>query len=161
VAPSPRLSSPSAVARRSARPSSLTRTSKFSPVARATSGEHSASTPSTSSSTSTSTTPPAQNPFDSKETYEDGPFARFMISYFSKKMAAQLGVSEKTRRKGYDGFVDLSKEIVRGRTSEQQRQTVADVLASLLPPGGPERFRMLFPFSKWSAEANAMFTMIG
>ena len=84
-----------------------------------------------------------------------------MISYFSKKMASQLGVSDKPRREGYDGFVDLSKEIVRGRTSRQQRQTVADVLASLLPPGGPERFRKLFPFSRWSAEANAMFTMIG
>lgn len=84
-----------------------------------------------------------------------------MIGYFSKKMAAQLGVSDKPRRAGYDGFVDLSKEIVRGRTSRQQRQTVADVLASLLPPGGPERFRKLFPFSRWSAEANAMFTMIG
>ena len=76
-------------------------------------------------------------------------------------MAAQLGVGDKPRRQGYDGFVDLSKEIVRGRTSRQQRQTVADVLASLLPPGGPERFRKLFPFSRWSAEANAMFTMIG
>ena len=122
---------------------------------------------SSSSSSSSSTPPPAPfspppaDPFADKETYDDGPFARFMIGYFSKKMAAQLGVSDKPRREGYDGFVDLSKEIVRGRTSRQQRQTVADVLASLLPPGGPERFRKLFPFSRWSAEANAMFTMIG
>ena len=122
----------------------------------------SSSTSSTSSSTPPRPfSPPPADPFADKEKYDDGPFARFMISYFSKKMAAQLGVSDKPRRAGYDGFVDLSKEIVRGRTSRQQRQTVADVLASLLPPGGPERFRTLFPFSRWSAEANAMFTMIG
>lgn len=61
----------------------------------------------------------------------------------------------------YAGFVKLSREIVRGRSSEQQRATVAAVLASLLPPGGPERFRASFPLSKWSAEANAFFTKVG
>lgn len=128
-------------------------------LARRAAADDSESIASTSSPSSSS--PPPADPFAEKEKYDDGPFARFMIGYFSKKMAAQLGVSDKPRRAGYDGFVDLSKEIVRGRTSRQQRQTVADVLASLLPPGGPERFRKLFPFSRWSAEANAMFTMIG
>ena len=61
----------------------------------------------------------------------------------------------------YAGFVDLSREIVRGRTSAQQRATVGAVLASLLPPGGPARFRALFPFNRFSAEANAAFTKIG
>lgn len=50
----------------------------------------------------------------------------------------------------YDGFVDLSKEIMRGRTSEQQRETVAGVLDSLLPPEASVRFRQWFPLSQVS-----------
>ena len=61
----------------------------------------------------------------------------------------------------YAGFVDLSREIVRGRTSQEQRATVAAVLESLLPPGGPQRFRSWFPLTRFSAEANAFFTKVG
>lgn len=82
-----------------------------------------------------------------------------MIGYFAKRMAAQLG--RESYAPGYDGFVELSREIVKGRNAPQQRAAVGEVLASLLPPGGPARFRALFPLSKWSAEANAVFTMAG
>ncbi len=34
----------------------------------------------------------------------------------------------------WDGFVDLSREIMRGRNSKEQQETVAGVLAGLLPP---------------------------
>jgi len=82
-----------------------------------------------------------------------------MIAYFAKRMASQLGRQDYPP--GYDGFVELSREIVRGRSAAEQRDAVASVLASLLPPGGPARFRALFPLSRWSAEANAVFTMAG
>ena len=104
--------------------------------------------------------PPLPDPFALPRTvHRDNLFAKLMIAYFAKRMAAQLGRA--TYPPGYDGFVDLSREIVRGRSAPEQRAAVAGVLASLLPPGGPARFRALFPLSKWSAEANAVFTMAG
>ncbi len=48
----------------------------------------------------------------------------------------------------YDGFVDLSKEIMKGRNSKQQRETVAGVLESLLPAEAAVRFRQWFPLSQ-------------
>lgn len=46
--------------------------------------------------------------------------------------------------------MDLSKEIIKGRNSKQQQQTVSGVLGSLLPPEASERFRKWFPVSKVS-----------
>lgn len=40
----------------------------------------------------------------------------------------------------WDGFVDLSREIMRGRNSLEQQETVAGVLAGLLPPQVPASF---------------------
>eukprot|EP00887_Chlorella_sp_A99_P003435 scaffold7.g3435.t1 len=61
------------------------------------------------------------------------------IWYFSKVMSEQLG------GKPYDGtwdsFVELSREIMKGRNTREQQETVAGVLAGLLPPQAPERFR--------------------
>ena len=54
----------------------------------------------------------------------------------------------KPYRPGYDGFVDLSKKIMKGRSSKQQQQTVAGVLGGLLPPEASARFRKWFPVSK-------------
>lgn len=51
-------------------------------------------------------------------------------------------------REGFEGFVELSKEMMRGRNSLGQQQTVAAVLESLLPPDGSTTFRRLFPFNK-------------
>ena len=56
--------------------------------------------------------------------------------------------SGKPYRPGYEGFVDLSKEIMKGRSSKQQRETVSGVLGSLLPPQASVRFRKWFPVSK-------------
>ena len=50
----------------------------------------------------------------------------------------------------YDGFVGLSREIMRGRNTREQQQTVAQVLLGLLPPQAPERFRRWFPLNKVS-----------
>ncbi len=51
---------------------------------------------------------------------------------------------------GFEGFVELSKETMRGRNSLGQQQTVAGVLQSLLPPDAPNTFRKLFPLSRVS-----------
>lgn len=48
----------------------------------------------------------------------------------------------------YDSFVELSREIMRGRNTKQQQETVAGVLSSLLPPQAPANFRKWFPFNK-------------
>ena len=61
----------------------------------------------------------------------------------------------------YESFVNLSREIMRGRTTKQQQETVDSVLASLLPPQSPERFREWFPLSKRNAEFNAWITTLG
>jgi hypothetical protein len=37
---------------------------------------------------------------------------------------------------------------MRGRNSKEQQETVAGVLAGLLPPQAPERFRQWFPLNK-------------
>ena len=44
--------------------------------------------------------------------------------------------------------MDLSKEIMKGRSSKQQQQTVLGVLGSLMPPKASARFRKWFPVSK-------------
>ncbi len=60
----------------------------------------------------------------------------------------------------YDNFVSLSREIMRGRNTVQQRETVAAVLGSLLPPEAPATFRKIFPFNRATAEFNAWLTTI-
>lgn len=54
-------------------------------------------------------------------------------------------------KQGYDGFVELSKEIMKGRNSQQQREAVGGVLDSLMPPEAQKSFRNLFPFSRVKA----------
>lgn len=49
---------------------------------------------------------------------------------------------------------------MRGRNTQQQRETVAAVLGSLLPPDAPATFRKLFPFNRQTAEFNAWLTTI-
>lgn len=45
-----------------------------------------------------------------------------------------LSAAGKSFDGSWDGFVDLSREIMRGRNSKEQQETVAGVLAGLLPP---------------------------
>lgn len=49
---------------------------------------------------------------------------------------------------GYEGFVELSKQIMSGRNSKQQQQAVLGVLEALMPPNAPATFRRLFPFKQ-------------
>lgn len=119
-----------------------------------------------------------QDPFLQKESYDDSPLDKFMVSYFAERMSQQLGgecfpSSETTFSRllhaatlqccinwtflcgtgreyapGYEGFVELSREMMKGRNSKQQQQAVSGVLGSLMPPEAAERFRKWFPVSK-------------
>jgi hypothetical protein len=105
-------------------------------------------------------TPPPADPFAEKEKYSDSdPISKFMIYYFSKVMSDQL--DGQSFDGSYDSFVDLSREIMKGRNTKQQQQTVAGVLGSLLPPQAPARFRKWFPLNKRNAEFNAYITTLG
>ncbi|DBA78089.1 TPA: hypothetical protein ACH3X2_008062 [Trebouxia sp. C0005] len=97
-----------------------------------------------------------EDPFAELETYDDNFVDRFFIGYFAKKMSQQLGGVP--YEPGYDGFVELSKQIMEGRTSKQQQQAVLGVLDALLPPDAPTTFRKIFPFKQWTAELNAAIT---
>lgn len=117
-------------------------------------------------SSSTPGTPPEQqqriaaDPFATKEQYSDAdPLSKFMIRYFSRVMSKQLG--GKPYDGTYDGFVELSREIMRGRSTKEQQETVASVLSGLLPPQSPERFRKWFPLNRRNAEFNAWITTLG
>lgn len=109
------------------------------------------------------TTESSQNvtdPFATKEVYDDSdPLSKFMIWYFSKVMSEQL--NDAPYDGSYDSFVELSREIMRGRNSKEQQEAVAGVLASLLPPQSPERFKKWFPLNKRNAEFNAWITTLG
>lgn len=102
---------------------------------------------------------PKPDPFATKETYYDGLFSRAMIWYFSKVMSEQLG--GKPCDGTWDSFVELSREIMKGRNTREQQETVAGVLAGLLPPQAPERFRRWFPPNKINSEVNALLTTLG
>jgi hypothetical protein len=91
--------------------------------------------------------------------YKDNLFDKAMIYYFSKVMSDQLGGIPFDG--SWDDFVNLSREIMRGRNSREQQETVAGVLAGLLPPQAPERFRRWFPLNKRNAEFNAFITVLG
>lgn len=93
-----------------------------------------------------------------KVEYKDNIIDKLFITLFSRKMAEALG--GRPFDSSYDNFVGLSREIMRGRNTQQQQETVAKVLSSLLPPQAPEQFRKLFPFNKQNAEFNAWLTTI-
>jgi hypothetical protein len=61
------------------------------------------------------------------------------------KLLAPVGVPYEP---GYDGFVELSKQIMEGRNSKQQQQAVLGVLDALLPPDAPTTFRKIFPLKQ-------------
>jgi hypothetical protein len=92
---------------------------------------------------------------NSKTIYQDNLFDRLFIALFSYKMAQAVG--KKTRKKGYDGFVDLSFQIMRGRNAIEQQQLVAVVLQSLVPSLGLKMVRALFSPTQWVCEWNAWF----
>jgi hypothetical protein len=90
--------------------------------------------------------------------YQDGLFDRLFIRLFSRKMANAVG--ERTALKGYDGFVDLSQKIMRGRNAEEQQALVAVVLQSLVPAQALWLIRNLFSPTRLVCELNAWFATV-
>eukprot|EP01023_Acetabularia_acetabulum_P059840 TRINITY_DN7194_c0_g1_i2.p1 TRINITY_DN7194_c0_g1~~TRINITY_DN7194_c0_g1_i2.p1 ORF type:complete len:279 (-),score=24.17 TRINITY_DN7194_c0_g1_i2:375-1211(-) len=95
--------------------------------------------------------------FADKTIYKDSWLDKFFINYFYRKQSEQVG-GFKSNKIGYDAFVDVSKEIVRGRSALQQQEVIDKVLHSLLPKQAPANFRRFFPPTKWSCELNAFIT---
>ena len=93
-----------------------------------------------------------------KTQYQDNWLDRLFIALFSRKMSKAVG--KKTSYKGYQGFVDLSQQIMQGRNSQQQQELVAIVLKSLVPAPVLFLIRNLFSPTKWVCESNAWFATV-
>ena len=65
-------------------------------------------------------------------TYQDNWFDRICIALFTHQMSKALG-GRTTKRKGYEGIVDLSTKIMQGRNCKQQQAVVTRILKSIIP----------------------------
>ena len=92
---------------------------------------------------------------DQPPSYQDNPADRIFIALFSRKMSKALGSS--TQYGGYEGFVDLSKQIMQGRTAREQQELVSVVLKSLVPAPVLWGIRTFFNPTKLVCELNAWF----
>ncbi|MBT9317957.1 beta-carotene isomerase domain-containing protein [Leptothoe spongobia] len=90
-----------------------------------------------------------------KTIYHDTFFDKLFIRLFAYKMSNAVG--ERSNRPGYDGFVDLSEKIMRGRNSQQQQRLVAVVLQSLVPAPVLWGIRTFFSPTQLVCELNAWF----
>lgn len=90
-----------------------------------------------------------------QQVYHENILDKIFIRLFSRKMAKALG--KKTKLKGYEGFVDLSKQIMNGRNAKQQQEVVAIILKSLVPSPVLYITRTFFSPTKWVCESNAWF----
>lgn len=111
--------------------------------------------------TETSAAPATKDPFAEKTVYNDNMVDKLFIRLFTQKMADQLEGVDVPEEVTYEEFVRVSKEIMRGRTPEQQRVVVKKVLQSLLPEQTAAVFRALFPPNQLSATLNAAVASIG
>lgn len=98
--------------------------------------------------------PPSPYPTD-QPVYQDGRVERLLIGLFSRKIARVLG--QPTVRPGYDGFVDLSEQIMVGRLPLEQQTLVARVLRSLVPGPVLGLIRQWFSPGQRVCELNAWF----
>ncbi len=90
--------------------------------------------------------------------YKDNWIDKLFIALISHKMSEALG--KKTQEKGYDGFVDLSQQIMQGRNPQQQQELVNVVLKSLVPSPVLYLIRTLVSPTKWVCESNAWFAKV-
>lgn len=90
-----------------------------------------------------------------KTTYHDTFFDQLFIRLFAHKMSNAVG--EQSNQPGYDGFVELSHKIMRGRNAQQQQQLVAVVLQSLVPAPVLWSIRTFFSPTQLVCELNAWF----
>jgi hypothetical protein len=93
-----------------------------------------------------------------KTVYKDSLLDNFCINLFTKKMAQAAGLPQP--KSGYDGFVELSRQMIKGRNAVQQQALVANVLKSLVPAAGLKMVRALFSPTKLVCELNAWFSTV-
>jgi hypothetical protein len=90
--------------------------------------------------------------------YHDNRFDRLFIWLFKRKMSRAVGYV--SPYSGYDGFVDLSTQIMQGRTAQEQQDLVAVVLKSLVPAPVLWLIRQLFSPTRLVCELNAWFATV-
>lgn len=95
---------------------------------------------------------------NSSVSYSDTLMDRVFIWLFSRKMANALG--KRAYKSGYEGFVDLSKQIMQGRNAAEQQALVAVVLNSLIPTQVLWLIRHLFSPTQLVCELNAWFATV-
>lgn len=79
---------------------------------------------------------------------DDGPLGRFAIATFRRVMQPEIGW--KSRRDGYDGFVEECRMLLARASPEEQQLVVFRTLNTLFQaPYGPETFRRLFSDKPW------------
>jgi len=92
---------------------------------------------------------------DPKTIYSDNAIDRAFIWLFASKMSAAVG--QKSQLSGYDGFVDLSQKIMRGRNASEQQELVTVVLRSLIPAPILRLIRTVVSPTRLVCELNAWF----
>ena len=93
-----------------------------------------------------------------KQIYHDNLIDKLFIWLFSRKIAKALG--KKYKFNGYEGFVDLSKEIAQRRNPTQQQELVTKVLYSIVPEVILKLIRTFFNPTQWVCEWNAWFATL-
>jgi Beta-carotene isomerase D27-like, C-terminal len=87
--------------------------------------------------------------------YNDNLLDRLCIWLFSYKMSQALGNTTQVR--GYGGVVDLSRQMMQGRTAQQQQAMVAQILQSLIPAPLLWAIRTFFAPTRLVCVLNAWF----
>jgi hypothetical protein len=100
----------------------------------------------------------APNAPSEQTTYHDNWFDRLFIWLFSRKMAKAVG--QPPSLAGYEGFVELSSQIMKGRNASQQQELVAVVLKSLVPAPVLWVIRTVFSPTQLVCELNAWFATV-
>jgi hypothetical protein len=90
-----------------------------------------------------------------QDEYDDNWIDRLFIWLFSRKISQALGAG--TQVKGYSGFVDLSKQVMRGRNAREQQLIIARVLQSLVPAPVLWGIRTFFSPTRLVCVLNAWF----
>lgn len=89
------------------------------------------------------------------EVHHDSLLDRVLIWLVSRKMASAIDTD--VPGSGYSGFVDLSKQIMQGRSAQEQQAVVARVLQSLIPAPVLWVIRTVFSPTRLVCVLNAWF----
>jgi hypothetical protein len=92
------------------------------------------------------------------EAYRNNLLDQVLIKLLSRKMVIAVGYQP--THSGYDGFVELSQQIMQGRGAQAQQELVARILKSLVPAPVLWLIRTLFSPTQWVCELNAWFATL-